>query len=144
MSRRGMLSGSPWHVEYLRKAEDEPKRDRRKCKYYVDDDFQQCRILYKKCYGSRYCEHYSVSEIYKRTKKVLNQIEPLQKVYEISYGKEISKHLFIGNSIEHQYYGLGKIIHLEGNSITLLFKLFNERTLDLETCIRNNFFSFEE
>lgn len=51
----GSLAGTPWHVGYVTKKEDDPRRDKRKCLYYTDG---HCSDRFGQCIGSSHCAHY--------------------------------------------------------------------------------------
>lgn len=49
------MSGTPWHVGYVRKEETDPRRDKRVCLYYTDG---YCSYRLGKCIGSSHCKGY--------------------------------------------------------------------------------------
>ena len=75
------LSGTPWHVGYLKKEEDDPRRDKRNCAYYNKG---YCTHRFGKCIGSSHCDHYKCyrDEQIKQKKRDLGsqQIEVCQAV----------------------------------------------------------------
>lgn len=49
---------SPWHVDCLQKKEDDPRRHKSRCKYYINDN---CKLKNFKCIGSAHCMDYGES-----------------------------------------------------------------------------------
>ncbi len=49
------LTGVPWHVETLRRSEDDQKRHRSRCKYYKKG---RCLKYNFRCFGSAHCDVY--------------------------------------------------------------------------------------
>ena len=52
----GGLAGTPWHVGYVTKEEDDPRRDRRRCQHYSTKN-GHCSVNVL-CYGSAHCRQY--------------------------------------------------------------------------------------
>ena len=55
----GSLAGTPWHIGYVTKDEDDPRRDKRKCLYYTDG---YCSDRFGQCVGSSHCTRYKCRE----------------------------------------------------------------------------------
>ena len=51
------LTGTQWHVGYLKMKPGDHKRDRRRCIYYGKDD-NSCGRKYEHCIGSSHCKYY--------------------------------------------------------------------------------------
>ena len=56
MSDVSKMSGTPWHVETIRKDVDDKRRHRVRCKYYNDG---MCLYKSASCVGSAHCEIYN-------------------------------------------------------------------------------------
>jgi len=52
------LQGCPWHIEYLKKGDKEPRRLRSKCVFFHTFD-KTCLLLDKLCPGVTYCKSFS-------------------------------------------------------------------------------------
>lgn len=59
------MTGTIWHIETL--SSNEPKHDRRNCKYYIKKD-DYCKLKSEKCWGGRYCTEYVFSDNKKNKK----------------------------------------------------------------------------
>ena len=55
-SHLGELQGTPWHIDFVRKSENDPRRHRSRCSHYQTD--KSCSI-YGICIGSSHCKFYS-------------------------------------------------------------------------------------
>ena len=51
----GRLSGTQWHVGYVLKKENDPRRDKRRCSHYSDG---HCNYRFEQCVGSSHCSKY--------------------------------------------------------------------------------------
>ena len=60
------IQGTPWHVGYVLKKEEDQKHDKRSCEYYLGND--ECEKK-GRCIGGRYCLEYLRKP--KRSKKQL-------------------------------------------------------------------------
>lgn len=50
------MTGTPWHVETIKKSEEDIRRHKMHCKYYIDGI---CTYKTTKCNGSSHCEIYN-------------------------------------------------------------------------------------
>ena len=50
-----IMTGAPWHVEFLKKEEGDTRRHKMRCKYYKNDSCSHCMT---KCCGSAHCIYY--------------------------------------------------------------------------------------
>ena len=57
MPNLGGMTGTPWHVENMTRAEGDPRRHRSRCVYYIKDG-TYCSKLGFRCFGSAHCEYY--------------------------------------------------------------------------------------
>lgn len=73
MKRFGKIQGTPWHIETIRKHENDPRRSKNKCIHY-DNGF--CNEYFHQCFGSAHCSKYIAKE-----KKVdnLKEVKPKKK-----------------------------------------------------------------
>ena len=51
------LQGTPWHTEQIHRAENDDRRDKRRCKHYKDA-YNSCERRCGKCIGSAHCMEY--------------------------------------------------------------------------------------
>ena len=51
-----ILPDTPWHIEYPRKDEDEPRRHKSRCIHFANDI---CFLRHEKCCGSAHCRNYT-------------------------------------------------------------------------------------
>lgn len=51
------VGGTPWHVGYAIKDEDDPRRHKSKCIHYASKT-KYCDFIFSKCNGSAHCPHY--------------------------------------------------------------------------------------
>ena len=138
------LTGSPWHLEYLKKKESDSRRHRSRCKHF-NQTSHSCNILARRCYDSSHCSHYFEKE--RKDEPVvlqqnLNDVVQNKELYELSYSKEINEQLYIGNIVEHIKLGMGRIISIDRGLITILFPKHGEKTLSLKLCIENKLITF--
>ena len=70
------LTGSPWHVEQMRRGDEDPRRDRRRCKYYTGT---QCKYRYGKCIGSAHCQFYEERTQLKNTEESCPSLSQLDE-----------------------------------------------------------------
>lgn len=66
------MTGAPWHPEILTKKEDDPKRHKRRCKYYKVEN-NGCGIYGSMCHGSAHCAYYSELEKEDLRSRVINK-----------------------------------------------------------------------
>lgn len=53
----GQMSGSPWHIEVLKKDETDDRRHRSRCIHYKKSN-QFCNHYIGRCGGSAHCQYY--------------------------------------------------------------------------------------
>lgn len=119
------LSGSPWHVEYesVEREEDETRKDKRRCRYYLNLN----RCSYGQpyvCCGSSKCEVYSEKDNIKNRQQVNSK-----KIEKYNLNIYNEKRLKIGSQI--------KVKHLEYNKV-LIFEIVNkedENFIDNKICV---------
>ena len=57
------LGGTPWHVGFIYKEEDDPRRHKAHCIHYVSGT-KHCKYSSGTCYGSAHCAHYETDQAY--------------------------------------------------------------------------------
>ena len=75
MTKVKNLAGSPWHKEFLHMDEDDHKRDRRRCIYYVKDE-KHCTYQNTVCFGATHCKNYKE---YEKVTEVKSDSKPKEK-----------------------------------------------------------------
>ena len=68
MGKVSEMTGTPWHVGYLKMAENDKRRDKRKCRHLCEED-QYCIYLCAKCTSSKGCNYYEETDDGKRVVK---------------------------------------------------------------------------
>lgn len=75
----GRLQGTPWHVGYVTKKENDPRRHRSRCAHYRTDG--SCRF-HSHCIGSAHCADYEDTILnkdkkeYKANRKTWQELAP--------------------------------------------------------------------
>ena len=151
MEKNKGLQGIPWHEEFLRKDESDPKRYKYKCYYYekkYGDKKSYCRLLGARCGTSSFCDNYR--EIVKQG-ETSNYIP--SKKYNPSTLKDNNKSrntiadleglkIFpIGSYVIHKSFGIGEVKEISNGNITVNFSKRGDRTFDLNSVIENKLFA---
>ena len=141
MSKVSEMTGTPWHTEYLKKAENDERRDKRKCCYYRDDHY--CAHLCAKCISSTGCIYYEEVDEGKYVTKKKHRREERKERTKTGHFKTAEDEglaLFpIGSIVKHKQYGEGKVVRIENGEITVSFDDKN-RTYTLSDVYRNKLF----
>ena len=60
MDDKRKLTGHPWHVGYLKMDENDTRRDKRRCMYFLKDESHKnyCQKKFERCIGSSHCPYY--------------------------------------------------------------------------------------
>ena len=56
-SNLSKMTDTKWHIGYVTKEEDDPRRDKRKCLYYEKEN-NRCKLDGMTCVGSSHCPQY--------------------------------------------------------------------------------------
>ena len=71
------LPDTPWHVGFVKKEEDDPRRHKARCIYYAEGVCHQGKMgcFLRKCPGSSHCKYYAESEsmaedVYLKTRSI--------------------------------------------------------------------------
>lgn len=138
MSKVSEMTGTPWHTEYLKKAENDERRDKRKCCYYRDDHY--CAHLCAKCISSTGCIYYEEVDEGKYVTKKKHRREERKERTKTGHFKTAEDEglaLFpIGSIVKHKQYGEGKVVRIENGEITVSF-IGAEKTYSLSDVYRN-------
>lgn len=78
----GELQGTSWHIEFVRKAENDPKRHRNRCSHYKTD--KTCPI-YGMCIGSSHCSFYRDIALEKERKRSKDR----EKTWKVSASHQL-------------------------------------------------------
>ena len=85
MDDKRKLSGHPWHVGYLKMDEDDTRRHKKRCRYFLRDESHKnyCQKISGNCFGSSHCPYYKESGAKKTTQEQSrNQVEEmLRKIF---------------------------------------------------------------
>lgn len=133
------LQGTPWHIEILKRTDDEcdgVRRNKKWCKYF-DDGYCQLNVI---CEGSTFCKEYEKKETNNnkaidKTLKIynINDIEPelIGGVFSVEFlddaeiiDYEIGKNIKINAPLVEKIKKLqeGKIFDMNGGSVKLISK----------------------
>lgn len=133
MANLKRMSGTPWHVEKMTRAEGDDKRDRKKCINHRKEG-NYCSVYAGKCRGSAHCPEYKTVERYVYESGIYGD-----KIY---ISAERAKKLFpIGSNVKHVKFGKGIVRKIDDEYITIAFGPRNLKKLDLNVCLRNNMLS---
>jgi len=135
VSNLGDLTGTPWHIEQLRRAEGDDRRHRSRCIYYRKDG-AYCTKNGVRCIGSAHCDYYKENQKVETQTVKIKQEDLLTPVpsNENFIPAEI---LFpIGSKVNHTRYGLGEVIASEGLWTTVRFAndTDNPKKFDANQC----------
>lgn len=134
------MTGRPWHKEYLKRGEDDNKRDKRRCQYY-DAKNNYCTHLCVKCTSSTSCKYYLETDKKHHSsgkhpeRKGHSNYEEYKKVTDA----EGLATFPIGSLVRHKKYGEGKVICINNGSMTILFA-DTKMEYDLGDVLRNRLF----
>lgn len=80
MDKVRQLTGAPWHIEVLRKNEDDDRRHKYKCVHH-DRKRNYCRKCNMRCIGSAHCKYYELrhDSSFSTKKKEYEQAKRQQK-----------------------------------------------------------------
>ena len=92
------LPDTPWHVGFVKKEEDDPRRHKARCIYYAEGVCYQGKMgcFLRKCPGSSHCKYYAESEsmaeeVYLKTRSIEEErTDQMQK--NLFQGKAEIKH----------------------------------------------------
>lgn len=62
MGINNYLTGTPWHIEKFTRQENDPRRHRSRCIYYISES-KHCSYRCGQCIGSAHCSHYKENTI---------------------------------------------------------------------------------
>ena len=92
------LPDTPWHVGFVKKEEDDPRRHKARCVYYVKGICHQGKMgcYLRKCPGSSHCQYYAESEVmakevYLKTRTVEEERADYRQEYLFSGRVRIEK-----------------------------------------------------
>ncbi len=136
----GYLSGFSRHTDFLRKEDDDPRRDKRSCKFYDKGD---CLKNLGSCFGSSHCKNYERYEngnnyIKSNSKKLITystkDMQELQGTFTVKYETdEQALEFTIGENISVETELVKKIIEVEENTT---FIINNEKVLLIKKNIK--------
>lgn len=78
------MTGTPWHIEYLRKAENDDRRHKARCIRYRGG---YCSYYSSRCKGSSHCRYYK--EINSTPLIKINKIQPLLNAKTIGLNSKV-------------------------------------------------------
>lgn len=100
------MQGTPWHIETLKKLEDDNRRHKSRCKYY---NSEKCSYYYYRCPGSAHCDVYKENDVKKEyIKKITHIKSPIEK--GLLYGS--FQVMFLDDGTKG-FYEIGKTIKRE-------------------------------
>ena len=146
----GQLQGTPWHIETLRKGEDDVRRHRARCVQYEKYD-RHCKVFGDGCHGAANCPYYVEREIIEEPKSkskdkpkgkaVIQTPQPSKKTAKkpsINYKKQYPA----GSRVQHPKYGkgmiLGVIVVNDNYRVRIKFDDGRKTELSAKACFENN------
>jgi len=96
----------PFHITFLKKDDDDPRRDKRRCEFYNKENcnFRDCN-----CMGSAHCPYYKENIFSELKKLVINNNSSLTNKNNISELKL--------SNLSNKFIKIYKVYHQENNSI---------------------------
>ena len=128
---KGILAGTPTHIEYLHKKPYDKRRNKNKCKYYVKET-NRCWLRSENCFGSAHCNKYR--EIVVQSDAKENVSAKTQQNKKIDYKKSV-RFCKKGAKIEHKYLGKGIVLMVDDNTITIRFVDGKTSKFDIKTVL---------
>ena len=150
MPNLGDMTGTPWHVERLTRAEGDPRRHRSRCVYFRKEDAYCCKYEFR-CFGSAHCssykektrtENHRPQSRHTQRKKDNPLTQPGKTVAVTEEEPVPAESLFpFGSTVEHVKYGTGEVISTEGSRVTVQFKNSADKpmTFDASFCHKRRF-----
>ena len=150
MPNLGNMTGTPWHVETLTRAEGDPRRHRSRCLYFRKEDAYCCKYEFR-CFGSAHCSSYKEKagienhrpQSRHAQRKKDNPLAQPSKTVAVTEEEPVSAESFFpsGSTVEHVKYGMGQVIATEGSRVTVQFKdkADNPMTFDASFCHERGF-----
>ena len=145
------IQGTPWHKEYLKKDEFDPKRHKARCYYYerkYKDKESYCRLLGTRCGSSSFCENYKeVDKSSLKNEKSTNETNISKRQtsvnkYKVHISDEEGEKKFpIGSVVIHKSFGFGEVKEISKGNITFDFDDFGIKTFNLQAVINNKLVS---
>ena len=131
MPNLGDMTGTPWHVERLTRAEGDPRRHRSRCVYFRKEDAYCCKYEFR-CFGSAHCsgykektriENHRPQHRHTQRKKDHPLAQPNKTVALKEEDPIPAESLFpSGSTVEHVKYGMGQVTATEGSRVIVQFK----------------------
>lgn len=141
MGNVSLMTGVPWHTEYLKKDENDSKRDKRRCAYY-DKNNNHCTHLCSKCSSSESCKYYC--ETRKKSIKddcsILGKNASSEENERIKIDEEGLRIFPIGIMVKHEYFGVGRVANIKAGIIKVGFSN-EERSFTLYEVYKNRLFT---
>lgn len=142
MGKQKGLAGWSWHIEFLHLDENDSRRDKRRCKYYIRDG--KCYLDGTKCMGSSHCMSYEEVVEYFGESTIKAHREPLlpSKVpCSIPFDYIETKFKKVGLPIRYEDNKLTLLI--DGEEVRFLYpdafeKGFLIKTPEIEECIKRD------
>lgn len=129
---RAELTGTPNHIEYLKKAEDDDRRHRSRCIHYEKGN-AFCRYFKEKCRGSAHCPRYREQEIKVPSPDMKKDQSP--KYANVGNDQTIR----VGCKIKHIGYGVGTIMEYTDGDIRVAFEDGKEIVFNLEYALNKGY-----
>lgn len=94
MDDKRKLTGHPWHIEFLKMAEDDTRRHKKRCIHYSQNN--SCRKICGTCIGSSHCSFYKESGAEQLSRKQIEKTSDAEQlsreqIEKMSGSKQLSK-----------------------------------------------------
>lgn len=132
------LTGTPWHIEKMVRAEGDPRRHRSRCCYFRKTD-TYCTSYKKRYIGSAHCNRYNedgpkcVQEEPAYTPAKQKTIVKPRETDCIALAKTM---LPVGSIVHHSRFGDGQVVRFDGEFIIIDFNDVGNKTMPIESSIK--------
>ena len=133
------LQGTPWHVEKIGREEGDPRRDKRKCKYYRKGEYNTCEYNIDACKGSAHCGNYVERKLDDElsdeiSKSLVGSKDNNKPVTPDNLAKDMYP---IDADVIHDKYGKGVVKSIENNRLIVDFDDYGEKVFNVDICVKN-------
>lgn len=143
------LTGTQWHVGFVKMKPGDHKRDKRHCTFYCGDNV--CKGKFEHCIGSSHCKYYkevpkATTDPKKETKSVHNKPMKPKELVSIDCSIPLSEYIETEKGsmgLFVKYYNKTMVLLIKGNECKYQYPFafqdgYLKTTPEIETCIKND------
>lgn len=130
------MTGTPWHLETLKTKEGEPRRHRRKCRFY-DKETAFCSRISFKCGGAARCSHYEEIVLQPEEPETQPAPEPAPAPASATPQPDARRLFPKGCRVRHRRMGPGVVKKSGNETITVAFDSGEVMKLAVSVCLKN-------